>query len=96
MPTDYLLDDDNDLLFKDGDLVIGESTLQHQRNLLLSNYGDNREYPLMAVGVTNFINDDNFGDIAAEIQDVFELDGMEIERLNVYEDGQMDIKADYR
>ena len=95
MPTDYILDDTNDLLFKDGDLVFGESTLQHQHNLLLSNYGDNRQYPLLSVGVVNFINDDNFGDIKPKIRKIFELDGMEIERLNVYEDGKMDIKADY-
>jgi len=96
MPTDYLLNSDNDLTFVNGDLAIIESTKQHQVNLLLSNVGDNRQYPLMAVGVINFINDDNFGDIDPQIRKIFELDGMEVERLNVFEDGRLDIKASYR
>ena len=95
MPTDYKYDPDYDLLIAHGDFVLAESTEQHQKDLILQNYGDDRLYPFIGVGIIKYINDDNFGDVKREIRKQFELDGMEVERLTVYEDGATDIKAIY-
>lgn len=79
MPTDILLDEFFDLSLKDGDLVIGESTRQHQSLLLLCEKGEIREFPTRGVGLQSWINDDiQFGDLRAAIKREFERDGMTV------------------
>lgn len=95
MPLDYTQDADFDLVIRDGDLVGGESTTQHQHDLLLAHPGEWRLYPTVGVGITRYFNDDLFGDLKSAVRRQFEADGMQIERLRLYEDGTMDIKADY-
>lgn len=81
MPNDILLDDDFDLLFEDGDLVIGESTRQHQQLLLLSAKGEIREFPTRGVGIYDWTLDDSPGDLNSEIKRQFELDGMTVQQV---------------
>lgn len=96
MVIDYLQGDDYDIVIKDGDLASGESTEKHQLDLILMNKGDQRVLPVVGVGVANYLNDDEFGAVKPEIQKQFELDGMRIDRLRIFEDGTTDIKAEYR
>ena len=42
---DIRLDDDLDLVFKDGDFAISESSIQHQKLLILSDKGEFKESP---------------------------------------------------
>lgn len=96
MPTDYLLTEDNDLAFgANGDFVHTESTLQHQRDLLIANKGDYRQHPLIGVGISSFINDDNLDGLGQLIQREFENDGMVVTKLNIFEDGKIDVDANY-
>ena len=37
---DFLLDNDNDVIIKNGDFVIGDATLQHQNHILLAQKGE--------------------------------------------------------
>lgn len=84
MPFDILIDEDGDLLFKDGDLVIGESTRQHQKLLLLIEKGELRQFPTHCVGVRTWINDDvNFADLKLEIKREFERDGMTVSKITL-------------
>jgi len=91
---DYLLDD-FDLAIDNGDFVVGESTSQHQQLLLLLNKGELRQYPKTGVGAITFSNDDQLGGLYTEIQQQFEADGMQIEKLVVNSNGTVDIKARY-
>ncbi len=93
--TDYIQDEDFDLIIKGGDLAKGDATEKHQQDLILLNKGENRVLPVVGVGISEYINDDEFGSVKTEIQKQFEADGMTIERLLIYEDGQTDIKATY-
>jgi hypothetical protein len=94
MPKDILLNDD-DLLFINGDLVVRDSTLQHQKHLLLVQPGELREFPTVGVGLVNFLNDDALDDLGAAIQREFENDGMIVKKLDVYENGKLEIDASY-
>lgn len=96
MVIDYLQGDDYDIVISNGDLVSGESTEKHQNDLILINKGDQRILPVVGIGIANYINDDEFGSVKSEIQKQFELDGMRIDRLRIFEDGTTDIKAEYR
>jgi hypothetical protein len=79
MPVDLLLGSNFDLLIVNGDFVIGEATRQQQQILLLLEKGENRQYPTMGVGLSNWLNDDkSSGNVVAEIKKNFEGDGMNV------------------
>ncbi len=95
MPNDILLDDNGDLLIKDGHFVIGESTGQHKKILLLAEKGDIRQYPFVGVGIQNSLEDDELADLGTQIQKQFELDGMKVRKIEVFEDGTIKENASY-
>lgn len=95
MPTDIFLGDDLDLVFRNGDLVIGDSTDQHQQLLLLNDKGHMKHAPAYGVGIGAFMEDDNLGELHGEIQQQFERDGMRITSLSILEDGTVDVEAYY-
>lgn len=47
MANDFLLDDDGDLLIRDGDFVIGDMEPQHVDDLAFSFKGEWKEWPLL-------------------------------------------------
>lgn len=53
---DFMLDNTNDLLIKNGDLVVGETTTQESRLIVLSSVGNWRQFPLLGVGVIRWVN----------------------------------------
>lgn len=95
MPTDYSYGEDFDLVIEAGDFKKGESTQQHQQDLLISEKGEFRISPLIGVGIYSTINDDGFGENLQEVVRQFEADGMIIERMRVINQ-ELDIKAEYR
>lgn len=62
---DILLDETGDLAIKNGDLVIGESTLQHQRILLLATKGGFKQHPTTGVDIQSYLLDDSDVDYTA-------------------------------
>jgi len=52
---DLLLDENNDLLFKNGELVIGEREMQDIGLIIGSNEGDWKEYPLVGMGMPKYV-----------------------------------------
>ena len=53
---DVLLDTDNDLLFRDGDIVIAPSKEQHIKQILFSEKGDWKQFPIVGIGIKDYIN----------------------------------------
>lgn len=95
MPTDFLDDADGDLMIRDGHFVIGESTEQHKKDLLIAQKGDYRQHPFVGVGIGDYLEDDELADIGQEIQKQFEMDGMKVKKVEVFEDGKINIEAKY-
>lgn len=87
--TDLFLDTDLDLFIKNGDLAIGESTLQHEKLILLTEKGHWREYPFVGVGLQQYLLDDDLSPLPEEIQKQDELDGLTVYRLDVYDNGEI-------
>lgn len=95
MPNDLLLDDGLDLMFADGDLVIGEATRQHQVLLLLTSPGELREFPMRGVGLQHWLLDDAAkGDVTRRIKQEFEADGMTVQRIR-YNGDNVTTEASY-
>ncbi len=85
MPKDLLLDEDLGLIIRDGDLVIGESTQQHQACLLIADEGNYLFAPLAPVGLQKYLLDDDLEGAKQEIVKKFELDGMKVRRITLTE-----------
>lgn len=52
--NDFIIDDD--LRFKDGDLAIEYADQQNLEYILLTQKGSFKEYPILGVGLFNYIN----------------------------------------
>jgi hypothetical protein len=56
MVKDFKTDTDGDLFISSGDLAIFESDSQSIVDIITSNNGDWKEYPLCGVGIDNYLN----------------------------------------
>lgn len=83
---DILLNEDFDLDIADGDFVVGSSTLQHQKLLLLANPGDYKENPTVGVGIHGFLKSEESTQLYAAIKREFEKDGMVVNKIEMIND----------
>jgi hypothetical protein len=94
---DFIFDEDGDLFVQGGDLALGESTLDHQRDLILAAKGDFRQWPLIGVAIrTELLNAIGPSDIRVAIQREMERDGMAVSKLVVTNELDIDLVASYR
>lgn len=92
---DFILDLDDDILFKDGDLAIGESTELHQRDLVVAMPGEFRQWPTIGAGIrTELLNSITPDEIRVALQRELERDGLRVARLLV-KGGGIEIDASY-
>ena len=91
-----LLDDNYDLIFRNGDIAQGEVTTQSQNLLLITNKGDWKHRPWMGVGLGLFLKDEAwFGEVSQEINRQFEADGMEVNDITFDDYDKINIDAEY-
>lgn len=93
--TDFLLDDNFDLLIVDGDLVVGESSAQHQRILLLADKGEFKDVPMRGVGARRYLEDHTPDNLAREIRTEFAADGMTVNKIQIASDLTIQVDANY-
>lgn len=96
MALDIALDEDNELIIKDGDIVIGDSRYQHVKHLLESEKGFWKFSPQSGVGMMNLINDEfSPEEVLRLVRFEIERDGFKVEKLLFSNDGKIDILGDY-
>jgi|TARA_R110000823_G_scaffold309594_2_gene433958 hypothetical protein len=93
---DFLRGEDGDILIRNGDFVIGESSLQHQEDILVAHKGEFKEYPEIGVGIDNELLNENPRQVLSQIRANFEYDGMRVKSLEVAANGNIVIDADYK
>jgi len=91
---DFLLEN-NDLVFENGDLAIGDCDEQNQSLLLMSDKGDFKEFPDRCVGVTMWLKDDDKLGLLAEVKQEFERDRLRVKKIGLSEDEKLIIDAKY-
>ncbi|WP_088466946.1 hypothetical protein [Flavobacterium covae] len=94
MPKDIMLDDDMDLLVEGNDLVLGESTHQHQKILIMVDKGEFKENITRGVGALRYAEMHNPESLMREIRQEFIADGMRVNSLS-WNDGNLEIDANY-
>ncbi len=92
---DFILDENNVLRTKDGDLVIGESDLQHQNLLLILDKGSLKEHPTACVGLAKFLESESPDAMLREIRTQFVNDGLKVNALS-YKNGKLTVDANYQ
>jgi hypothetical protein len=93
---DIALGADFDLIIKDGDFLVKESTEQHQQLLPLADKGQFKQSPTTGVGIDSYLNDEaSPDDIRRDIQEQFESDGMTIANIKVAGYESLNIDAYY-
>jgi hypothetical protein len=76
---DILLNSAFDLQYNaNGEIIRGESSLQHQLLLLTCVKGDFKENPTVCVGAEGFLKENDPGSLLMEIKKEFERDGMKV------------------
>ena len=94
---DILLNSDIDIMFADGDFVVGDSTMQNQYLILSTHKGEWKENPFIGTGLEDMLNDD--GSEAywkQKISEELERDGMDVKEVKIINNGQININAEYK
>ena len=92
--NDILLNTDGTIKVENGDLVINESSLQHQHLILQASKGCFRHYPALGVNVSDVILDESPDDLLLNIRREFKRDGMKVNSVKIIE-GKVRIDAEY-
>jgi hypothetical protein len=66
--------------------VIGESSAQHQRLILIGNKCDYKENPMRGVGAKRYLETSDNHTFAREIRQEFSLDGMQVASITINAD----------
>lgn len=81
--NDILLDDNYDIRIVNGDLDIGLSDGQQAQLLLQSSPGEWTENPIHGVGIAQYLEHHDKGQLARRIQTEFTADGMRVNKINI-------------
>jgi hypothetical protein len=90
-----LIDATDDLVITNGDFIIVESTQQHQRQLLLNDKGSFKEDPTICVGIFGYLDDEGLNNISRDTGKEFARDGMKINKIEITNNGLLNIDAYY-
>lgn len=93
--TDFILDDNLDLKIENGDFVIGESTAQHQKLLILADKAEFKEVPMRGVGAKRYLEDHDTSGLARAIRTEFIADGMTVNQIKITADLTIEVDANY-
>lgn len=91
---DLDIDDNFDLLIKDGDFVVSPSDDHTQTIIVISSKGSFRFAPMIGVNIYTYLNSTGQADsIKRDIQQQLTLDGYRVDSINFTEDNQIQINA---
>lgn len=94
--TDILISTDIDIMFADGDFVIGDSTMQNQYLILSTHKGEWKENPFIGAGLEDMLHDEG-GEAywKHRISEELKRDGMNVGEIKI-NNGQININAEYK
>lgn len=92
---DIGLNEEEDLYLAGGDIVVEESTAQHQKQLLLNNKGDYKENPTICAGAFTYLNDEHYQGLIRAVNIEFSRDGMEVASVQLRKDGTIESNSVY-
>lgn len=94
--NDILLDQNNDVKFENGDLVIGDATNQNQLQIIAANKGQYKENPGIGVGIDALLNSEDLNEVLIEVKKNLEYDGMRVDNVRFEPKGKLIVDAKYK
>lgn len=91
-----LLDDNLELLIVNKSLLIGDTTYQNQKILILSDKGELKDTPMRGVGAKRYLEDHTPDALAREIRQEFVIDGMQVDGIKIATSGTIEVEAFYK
>lgn len=91
---DFIINDD--LEFKDGDLLIGFSDEQHQKHILIAEKGEYKKFPELGVGILNLLIGENATAMLIEAKRNFEYDSMKVKALRFTDENTLYVDVAYK
>jgi hypothetical protein len=91
---DFLLDDDDELLMRTGDFVIGDASKQHAKCLVRAVPGQYRQWPMVGADVFSQLNGPNPDVWVRNLRLQLEADGMAVEEVS-YRTNKLTINGRY-
>lgn len=91
---DFLFDDD--LLFQDGDLTIGEGDMQHTQHIIIAQKGEYKEATELGVGIEQMLNSEEPMEFLIETKKNLEYDGQKVSNISFTEEGKIKVDAKYQ
>ena len=91
---DILLDETGDVALADDISYVADSTLQHQRDILIAGKGHYKEAPLVGVDVAMQLNESNPEQLLRSARLELTRDGMRVDTVAITE-GNLKIEAYY-
>lgn len=79
----------NDLKIENGHIAIGETLPQNEFLLLVMNKGELKEDPMVGVGISDMLNDNDILGWKRKIRDGLKADGMKVEQISISSDGRI-------
>lgn len=90
---DYLLDENGDLLIKDGDFVVGPSDDQHIEDIIQSFPGEWKQFPIIGCAIIADIKTQHPQNTMNKIKTQLQSGGYQLDRLSVtIENGVLKVK----
>jgi hypothetical protein len=93
---DIELDASEDLQIAGGDFALGESTDEHQKQLIFNNKGDFKQNPTVCVGAFGFLDDESKQNLIRQISVEFTKDGMDVKGVSLSREGIINSNAVYK
>lgn len=80
----------NDLKIENGHIAIGETLPQNEYMILMLQKGELKEEPLLGVGISDMLNDNDILSWKRKIRDGLKADGMTVEQISIAKDGHIE------
>ncbi|MDD2965538.1 MAG: hypothetical protein PHU33_16465 [Bacteroidales bacterium] len=98
--TDFLLDETGDLANQDGDLVVGDASIQLQKDLIQAGEGEYKQNPTTGIGIYTFIDDEGPENLLKKIRSQLAGDNCNVKKSIVTnwgtEKADLQIDAEYK
>lgn len=92
---DFLSDENGDLLIQNGDFVVGASDFQHVEDIITSFCGEWKQYPILGVGLLQYLNSQNPQKATTIIKQQLQSDGYNLQNAQVGVDTNGTLKVSF-
>ena len=92
---DYILDENGDLLIKNGDFVVGLSDDQHIEDIITSFQGEYKEFPFTGAGILTSLNASDARNAINKVKEQLQAAGYSLTLLNIYVDKSGKLRIEF-